>query len=64
MDAGGRRRREQAVEEARSRDGQDVRYAASGQAGNRPPEMSVAIPARCKTCAFSNIFLQTREAFI
>ena len=31
MDAGGRRRREQAVEEARSRDGQEVRYAARGQ---------------------------------
>ena len=40
MDAGGRRRQEQAVEEARSRDGQDVRYAARGHAyrdvGGRP----------------------------
>ena len=31
MDAGGRRRREQAVEDARSRDGQDVLYAAGAR---------------------------------
>ena len=32
MDAGGRRRREQATEDARSRDGQEVLYAARGHA--------------------------------
>ena len=35
MDAGGRRRREQAVEDARSRDGQDVLYAARARKAQR-----------------------------
>ena len=42
MDAGGRRRREQAVEDARSRDGQDVLYAARGQdARSRPAKAGI-----------------------
>ena len=46
MDAGGRRRREQAVEEARSRDGQEALYAARGHAcmdggGRRRREQAV-----------------------
>ena len=51
-DADGRPRRERAVEEARSRDGQDVRYAARGHAyrdaGGRPRRERAVEEARSR----------------